>query len=95
MGALVVLSQLERTNTIHNTFNIIVALYQQQGPLEMALENYNKALTNHARPEFRFEPDVADGLEILGLCYSQAGEFKKSLTCYAYSNRIREALMKN
>jgi tetratricopeptide (TPR) repeat protein len=95
MGALVLLSQLEETDTIRSTFNIIITFYQQHETLEMALKQYDRALTNREGQEFRFEPDVADGLELLGLCHAQAGEFKKSLTCYAYANRFREDLLKN
>jgi len=95
MGAFALLQHMEGTKTIRDTFNVIVALYQQQGALEMALEQYDRALTNHEGQEYRFEPDITDGLELLGLCYAQAGEFRKSLTCYAYANRFREALLKN
>ncbi len=95
MGALVVLHQLEGTDTLRNTFNTIIAFYQQQEALEMAIEQYDRAFKNHEGQECRFEPDVADGLELLGLCHAQAGEFKKSLTCYTYANRFREALLKS
>jgi tetratricopeptide (TPR) repeat protein len=95
MGAFALLQHMEGTSTIRDTFNVIVALYQQQGALEMALEQYDRALANHEGQEYRFEPDIADGLELLGLCNAQAGEFRKSLTCYAYANRFHEALLKN
>ena len=61
----------------------------------MALEQYDRALKNHEGQEYRFEPDVADGLELLGFCHAQAGEFGKSLTCYSYAKRFREVLLKN
>jgi tetratricopeptide (TPR) repeat protein len=95
MGAFVLLRQLEGADTIRHTFTSIVALYQQQEALEMALEQYDRALKNHEGQEYRFEPDVADGLELLGFCHAQAGEFKNSLTCYSYAKRFREVLLKN
>jgi len=95
MSALVLLQQLEGTDTICNTFNSIVALYQQQEALEIALEQFDRALTNHEGQEYHFEPDVADGLELLGFCHAQAAEFGKSLTCYSYAKRFREVLLKN
>lgn len=95
MGALVVLHQLEGTDMLRNTFSTIIAFYQQQEVLEMAIEQYDRAFKNHEGQDYRFEPDVADGLELLGFCHAQAGEFGKSLTCYTYAQRFREALLKN
>jgi tetratricopeptide (TPR) repeat protein len=95
MGALVVLNQLEETDTLRNTFNTIVVFYQQQETIETAIEQFDSAFKNHEGQDYRFEHDVADGLELLGYCHAQAGEFGKSLTCYAYAKRFREALLKN
>lgn len=95
MGALVIIHQLEETDTLRKTFNTIIAFYQQQETIEEAIEQYDRAFKNHERQDYRFEPDVADGLELLGLCYAQAGEFGKSLTCYSHAKRFREVLLKN
>lgn len=95
MGALVVFNQLGETDTLRNSFNTIIAFYQKQEIIETAIEQYDRAFKNHEGQDCHFEPDVADGLELLGLCHAQAGEFRKSLTCYAYANRFREALLKS
>jgi tetratricopeptide (TPR) repeat protein len=95
MGALVILNKLEESDLLRNSFNTIIAFYQQQETIEKAIEQYDRAFKNHEHEGYCFEPEVADGLELLGLCHAQTGEFKKSLTCYTYATRFREALLKN
>jgi len=74
--------------------NNIGFLYSQQGKLKLAIERYTKALSLYESLGPNFVSEVADQLEDLATCYTELGDFKKSIDYETRVRYIRENIQK-